>query len=199
MGSLRVGLTGGIGSGKSLVAERWQARGALIVDADVLARDVVAPGTDGLAAIAALWPAVISADGALDRKALAALVFADDAARRALNEIVHPRVRARAAELDANAPDEAIVVHVVPLLFESDYGATFPLTVAVIAPHRERIARVAARDGIDPHAVQSRMDAQIDPDEARRRASFVIENDGDLATLEARADDVYYRLLVLRG
>jgi dephospho-CoA kinase len=192
--TLRVGLTGGIGSGKSAVAELWRARGAVIVDADRLARDVVAPGTPGLRAIARRWPAVIGADGTLDRAALAHIVFGDDAQREALNGIIHPRVRALADAMEANAPEGSIAVHVIPLLFEGEYWKSCDATVAVIAPDHARVSRVVARDGINAEGVLARMRAQIDPSEARARATYVIENDADLETLRARAFAVYDQL-----
>jgi dephospho-CoA kinase len=191
---LRVGLTGGIGSGKSAVAEFFRERGATIVDADVLAREAVAAGSDGLRAIRERWPEAIAADGSLDRAALARIVFDDERARAELNAIVHPRVRARAAEIEREAPD-GIVVHVVPLLFEGDYWRSCAKTVVVIAPVEARIARVIARDGIEREAVERRMLAQIDPEQARTRADYAIENDGDLADLRARSDRVYDALL----
>ncbi len=184
----RVGLTGGIGSGKSAVAAFWRERGATIVDADALAHAAVAPGTPALAAIAARWPHAVAPDGTLDRAALARIVFADEA-------IVHPRVRAAADALEAAAPAGALVVHVVPLLFEGDFWRRCDATVVVTAPEGERIARVRARDGVDEASVVQRMRAQIDPAEARRRATYVIANDADLATLRERANAVYDRLL----
>lgn len=196
---MRVGLTGGIGSGKSAVADVWRERGATVVDADRLARDAVAPGTAGLRAIAQRWPAVVAADGTLDRAALARAVFADDAERAQLNAIVHPAVRELGDALEAAAPPGAIVVHVVPLLFEGDFWRRCDATVAVLAPEAQRIARVEARDGVDEAAVRARMRAQIDPEEARRRATYVIENDADLATLRQRANALYDALLLGRG
>jgi dephospho-CoA kinase len=199
MPALRVGLTGGIGSGKSVVADVWRERGATIVDADRLARDAVAPGTAGLRAIAERWPAVVAADGTLDRAALARAVFGDDAQRAQLNAIVHPLVRALGERLEAAAPSDAIVVHVVPLLFEGDFWRRCDATVAVLAPEAQRIARVTARDGVDEAAVRARMRAQIDPEEARRRATYVIDNDAGLATLRDRANAAYDALLLRRG
>src|SRR5690606_4987528 len=120
VGVLRVGLTGGIGAGKSEVARRLAGHGAVVVDADRLAREVVAPGTDGLAEMVARFGRrVLTADGGLDRAALAAVVFDDEAARRDLEAIIHPRVRARTAALVAAAPSDAVVVNDVPLLVEA--------------------------------------------------------------------------------
>ncbi len=192
---MRVGLTGGIGSGKSAVARFFSGWGAVVIDADVLAREVVEPGTSAFAQIAGLWPSVISLQGSLDRAALARIVFEDPAARGALTAIVHPRVRERAAQLEAAAPHGSVVIHVVPLLFEGDYWKTCDRTVLVRAPRAERIARVVARDGSTPAAVEARMAAQIDPARAAELADYVIENDGDVPALESDARRVYEMLL----
>jgi dephospho-CoA kinase len=194
MAKLRVGLTGGIGSGKSAVAGFLAELGATVIDADSLAREVVAPGSVGLREIGALWPQAIGPDGALDRAALAAIVFADDAARARLNAITHPRVRARAAELERDAPG-GLVVHVVPLLFEGDFWRGCDRTVVVFAPAETRIARVVTRDSTDPMAVERRMAAQIDPALARARADYVIDNDGDREDLRERSALVHAALL----
>jgi dephospho-CoA kinase len=194
MAKLRVGLTGGIGSGKSAVAGFLAARGTTVIDADLLAREVVAPGSDGLRAIGALWPRAIGPDGALDRPALAAIVFADDTARARLNVITHPRVRERADALERAAPD-GLVVHVVPLLFEGDFWRRCDKTVVVIAPDEVRIARVVARDAAERAAVERRMAAQIAPELARARADYVVENDGDLGDLRAASERLHDALL----
>jgi len=188
-----VGLTGGIGSGKSAVAELFAQCGATIVDADLLAREAVAPGTSGFAEIASRWPQTIR-DGVLDRAALAAIVFADATARAELDAIVHPRVRALAAQREAAAGDGAIVVHVIPLLFEGDYWKTCARNVLVTAPREARIARVMARDGWTRAAIEARMAAQIDPEVARTLADDVIENDADRDLLAERARAVYARI-----
>jgi len=194
-----VGLTGGIGSGKSAVARFFSAWGAVIIDADVLAREVVAPGTPGFAQIAKLWPAVIDAKGTLDRAALSHIVFADAAARERLTAIVHPRVRGAADTLEAAAPAGSIVVHVVPLLFEGDYWRRCEVNVLVVAPSDVRIGRVVARDGLTAAEVQARIAAQIDPRRAARMADFVIDNDAGLPALEARARQVYDALRLRAG
>jgi len=195
MRTVRVGLTGGIGAGKSSVASVFRDRGALVIDADALARAALEPGTDGARAVAAAWPHVMDAAGAIDRAALARVVFDDPAARERLNAIVHPQVRARAEELERAAPPGTIVVHDVPLLFEGDYWRSCDATVLVTAPVEARVARTIARGGIDRAQVLDRMRAQIDPDEARRRATIVIANDADLATLRTRANAAYDELL----
>jgi dephospho-CoA kinase len=189
---MRVGLTGGIGSGKSAVARFFSDWGALIIDADQLAREVVAPGTEGLAEIAAIWPQVII-EGSLDRAALSRIVFDDATARERLNEIIHPRVRALAAQRD-DAPAGTIVVHMIPLLFEGEYWKMCDRTVLVTAPVEIRIARVMARDGVTREEVEARMRAQIDPDVARTLATDIIRNNGDLETLEQRTRAVFATL-----
>lgn len=194
MAKLRVGLTGGIGSGKSAVAAFLADAGSTIIDADVLAREVVAPGSAGLRAIGEAWPEVIAPDGTLDRETLARIVFADERARERLNAITHPRVRERAAQIERDAPD-GVIVHVIPLLFEGDYWRTCDRTVVVIAPREARLARVVARDATQREAVERRMAAQIDPELARRRADYVVENDGGLAELRARSARLYEALL----
>ncbi|HEV3088725.1 MAG TPA: dephospho-CoA kinase [Candidatus Elarobacter sp.] len=194
MAKLRVGLTGGIGSGKSAVAAVFAERGATIIDADLLAREVVAQGSAGLREIAAVWPQAVGPGGALDRAALAQVVFADEEARARLNAIIHPRVRARAAEIERDAPD-GVIVQVIPLLFEGDYWRQCDKTVVVIAPDEARIARVIARDTTEREAVERRMAAQIAPELARARAGYVVENDGDLHDLRERSNIVYDALL----
>ncbi len=188
---MRIGLTGGIGSGKSAVAEVWRERGATIIDSDLLAREATAPGSRGLSEIALRWPSVIAADGSLDRAALASIVFNNEKELATLNGIVHPRVRALAKARETEAPAGGLVVHVIPLLFEGEYWRMCDVNVAVVAPDEARIARVMQRDGVDRARVLERMRAQIDPSEARRRATYTIDNDGDLATLRTRANVVY--------
>jgi dephospho-CoA kinase len=190
MAKLRVALTGGIGSGKSAVAAVFAERGATVIDADVLAREVVAPHSEGLREIAELWPEAIGPDGALNRPAMAQIVFGDENARARLNGITHPRVRALAAEREAAAP-AGVIVHVIPLLFEGEAWRGFEKTVLVTAPAEARIARVIARDATDRDTVERRMAAQIAPELARARAGYVIENDGDLAALREQSMRCY--------
>ena len=143
--ALRVGLTGGIGSGKSEVARIFAEFGAYIIDTDELAREAVAPNSDGLLAIAHIWPQFVRG-GVLDRMALAEVVFSDPQALARLNEIVHPFVRRLAKERETHAKPDQLIVHVVPLLFESGYIDMVDKSVVVIAPEEERIARVVQRD-----------------------------------------------------
>lgn len=187
---MRVGLTGGIGSGKSEVARIFEELGAFIVDTDILAREAVAPNSDGLLAIARVWPAVVRS-GQLDRNALAEIVFKNPDERERLNQIVHPFVRRLAQECEKHARPEQLIVHVVPLLFETGYLELVDTSVLVIAPESDRIARVMQRDRIDEAHVRARIAAQIDPEEARKRADIVIENDGNLGHLRQRVEAVY--------
>jgi dephospho-CoA kinase len=194
---LRVGLTGGIGSGKSTVARRLVQRGAWLVDADVLAREVVEPGSDGLAEIvAAFGTAVLDVDGALDRPALAGVVFGDRAARERLNGIVHPRVRRRSDQLIAAAPADAIVLQDIPLLVEGAMGPRFPLVVVVHADADERIERLVRQRGMSEADARARVAAQAD-DEARRAAADVwLDNSGAPTALDAAVDELWQDRLV---
>lgn len=190
---MRVGLTGGIGAGKSEVAGIFGDLGAFIVDTDVIAREVVAPQSDGLLEIARVWPAAVR-NGALDRAALADIVFSDAAARERLNALLHPHIRRLALEREVRAAPGQLIVHVVPLLFETGYDRLVDKSILVAAPLERRIARVAERDRLDEARVRARMAVQVDPSEARDRADFVIENDGDLDRLKERSTAAYEAL-----
>lgn len=187
---MRVGLTGGIGSGKSEVARIFEDLGAFIIDTDVLAREAVAPYSDGLMEIARVWPQVVR-NNVLDRAALGEIVFSDADARARLNDIVHPHVRRLARERESFAAAGQMIVQVVPLLFETGYDRNVDKSVVVVAPEASRIARISSRDHLDEARVRARMAAQISPEEARRRADVVIENDENLATLRERVRSVY--------
>jgi dephospho-CoA kinase len=175
---LRIGLTGGIGSGKSTVSRLLGEHGAVVVDADVIAREVVAPGTPGLAAIVeAFGPTVLASDGSLDRPGLAAVVFADPEARRRLDGIVHPLVRARAGELEAAAPADAVVVHDVPLLAETGQGSSYDLVVVVEADPAVRVARLVQR-GLTADDARARIAVQATDEQRRAIADVVLDNSG---------------------
>jgi dephospho-CoA kinase len=180
---MRVGLTGGIGSGKSEVARIFEELGAFIIDTDVLAREAVAPHSDGLMAIARVWPNVVRG-GQLDRNALAEIVFKDPAERE----------RLKAQEREKHAQPGQLIVHVVPLLFETGYGALVDKSVVIIAPLGERIARVMQRDRVDEAQVRARVEAQMAPEVARKMADYVIENDGNLGHLRERTEAIYREL-----
>lgn len=190
---MRVGLTGGIGSGKSEVAALFEEFGAFVIDTDALAREAVAPNGDGFLAIAREWPDVIRR-GVLDRAALADVVFADPAARARLNAILHPIVRRMAAARERKAHPGQLIVHVVPLLFETGYDGLVDRTIVVVAPPEARLARILARDRLDEGRARARMEAQIAPEKARARADDVIENDAGLGTLRERVRVLYDRL-----
>lgn len=194
---LRVGLTGGIGSGKSAVAARLVERGAVLIDADQVAREVVAPGTEGLAEIvAAFSDAVLDDDGALDRVALGAVVFADEKARRRLESITHPRVRARTAELAAAAPPDAIVVNDVPLLVEVGLAPTYHLVIVVQTAVTTRLERLARGRGMDRAEAERRIAAQADDARRRAAADVVLTNDGSLTDLHDAVDALWRQRLL---
>ncbi|MCW3817009.1 dephospho-CoA kinase [Micromonospora sp. DR5-3] len=194
---LMVGLTGGIGSGKSAVASRLAAFGAVIIDSDRVAREVVAPGSEGLAEIvAAFSDRVLDARGALDRAALGAVVFADEAARRRLEAIIHPRVRARTAELAAAAAPDAIVVNDVPLLVEVGLAPTYHLVVVVQTAVATRLARLARDRGMDRAEAERRIAAQADDARRQEAADVLLTNDGPLDELHAAVDALWRDRLV---
>jgi dephospho-CoA kinase len=191
-GVIRVGLTGGIGAGKTAVAGLLAGHGAVVIDADALAREVVAPGSPGLARVAAEFGAgVLGLDGGLDRAALAAVVFADRDARERLNAIVHPLVAARTAELASAAPPGTVIVHDVPLLVEADLAAAYDLVLVVEAPAEARIRRLRESRGMTEEDARARMSAQATDEQRRAVADVVIDNGGDLAELAAAVDRVW--------
>ncbi|MFB9544235.1 dephospho-CoA kinase [Micromonospora sagamiensis] len=194
---LKVGLTGGIGSGKSAVAARFARLGAVVVDSDRIAREVVAPGSDGLSEIVATFGAgVLAPDGSLDRPALGALVFGDEAARRRLEAITHPRVRARSAELAAAASPEAIVVNDVPLLVEVGLAPTYHLVVVVRTAPEIRLARLARDRGMSRAEAERRIAAQADDARRRAVADVVLANDATLDDLHDAVDALWHGRLV---
>jgi dephospho-CoA kinase len=187
-----VGLTGGIGAGKSAVARRLAHHGAVIIDADVLAREVVAPGTSGLAEIVDQFgDGVLTSGGELDRPALGAQVFGDDAARRGLERIIHPRVRARTAELIHGAPLDAIVVNDVPLLVETGLAPSYHLVIVVDADRDVRIRRLVQDRDMTAEQANARIAAQADDARRRAAADIVIDNNAGLQDLDARVDLLY--------
>jgi dephospho-CoA kinase len=191
---VRVGLTGGIASGKSLVAAELAARGAIIIDADVLAREVVEPGTPAMAAIIDRFGSDVVQDGQLDRVRLAQIVFADPSARRDLERIVHPAVRARAAELERAAGDAAVVVHVIPLLVETGQQKNFDLVVTVDADHETQVQRLMARNGFTRAEAESRIAAQASREDRKRSADVVLDNTGTVAQLREQIDALWAEL-----
>ncbi|HSK25806.1 MAG TPA: dephospho-CoA kinase [Jiangellales bacterium] len=192
--TLRVGLTGGIGAGKSEVARLLAGHGAVVVDADALAREVVARGTDGLGeVVAAFGPQVLTPSGDLDRPALGRLVFADPAARSRLEAIVHPRVRRRAAEIEAAASPRTVVVHDIPLLVETGQPSRFDAVLVVDVPEELQVERLRGR-GMAEADARARIAAQASRAERLAAATVVIDNSGSLQDLRERVRQVWQEL-----
>jgi dephospho-CoA kinase len=191
-----VGLTGNIGSGKSTIGRMFAARGVPVIDADDLLREAQAPGQPAHAEIAAAWPEAVAPDGAVDRKRLGRIVFADPAARRRLEAITHPRIqelsRARAGAL-ADAGHQ-LALYEATLLVESGRHKELDGLIVVTASPATRLARVVARDGLSEDEVQARMRAQMPEEDKVRLATHVINNDGDLAATEAQVDRIIAEL-----
>jgi dephospho-CoA kinase len=192
---LRVGLTGGIGAGKSEVSRRLAAQGAVIIDADAAARDVVAPGTDGLAEIIdAFGPEILLPDGTLDRPRLGDLVFADPAKRATLNAIIHPKVGARMSELEQAAGPNAIVVHDVPLIAENGLADAYDLVIVVDVPPRIQIDRLTKLRGMTRDQAEARISAQATRQQRLSIADIVIDNSGSLTELDRQIGDLWPNL-----
>lgn len=193
---VHVGLTGGIAAGKSAVARVLQERGALLVDSDALARLVLEKGTDGLAAVQdEFGDRVITADGELDRVEMARIVFGDEGARQRLNRIVHPRIRAAARRIVAEAGPDAVVVQDVPLLVETGQADAFDLVIVVEAPLEERLRRMVEDRGMSRADAEARIAAQATDEQRRAVADVVIVNDADLERLASVANQVWDRFL----
>jgi len=190
---LLVGLTGGIGAGKSTVSELLAARGAVIVDADQVARAVVEPGQPALQKLLERFgEGILDADGRLARGALAKVAFADDQSRLDLEEITHPAINEEFTRRVAEAPSDAIVVLDVPLLAESEQARKRPYQTVIVveAPRDVRLARLEAR-GVDRADAEARMAAQADDEERRKLATYVVDNAGDRAALERQVDELW--------
>ncbi|QEU95053.1 dephospho-CoA kinase [Streptomyces kanamyceticus] len=189
---LKVGLTGGIGAGKSEVSRLLVARGAVLIDADKIAREVVEPGTPGLAAVVeAFGREVLAPDGSLDRPKLGGIVFADPERLAVLNSIVHPLVGARSAELEASASGDAVVVHDVPLLAENGLAPLYDLVVVVDASPGTQLDRLVRLRGMSEEDARARMAAQATREKRLEIADVVIDNDGPLDGLAERVGAVW--------
>ena len=189
---LRVGLTGGIGSGKSEVSARLAEHGAVVIDADQLAREVVAAGTPGLAEIViAFGPEMVTEDGELDREAMARRIFGDDEARKRLEAIIHPRVRARATEIEAAAPRDAVVVHDIPLLVETGQAGNFDVLLVVDSSPDDQVRRLVDHREMTEDEARGRIAAQAGREQRLAAADLVLSNDGSLAQLRAAVDQVW--------
>jgi dephospho-CoA kinase len=192
---LRVGLTGGIGAGKSEVSRRLAAYGAIVIDADLIAREVVAPGTDGLAEVVEAFGAgVLGPDGALDRALLGELVFADEQKLARLNAIVHPRVGARMQELEESAGPDSIVVHDVPLIAENGLSGGYDLVIVVDVPPRMQVDRLVRLRGMSRDQAKARMAAQAAREQRLSIADMVVDNSGSLAELDRQVGDLWTEL-----
>lgn len=193
--TLRVGLTGGIASGKSTVSGILAELGAVVVDADVLAREVVARGTPGLdAVVGEFGTSVLTAEGDLDRPAMGALVFADPDARRRLEAIIHPLVHERGARLEAQAPEHAVVVHDIPLLAEGGRAGSFDAVIVVDAPVDLQVERMLTDRGWTREEAESRIGAQATREDRLAIATYVIDNTGTLDELRRQVEQVYAAL-----
>ncbi|MFB7995418.1 dephospho-CoA kinase [Streptomyces sp. NPDC056002] len=189
---LKVGLTGGIGAGKSEVSRLLVEHGAVLIDADRIAREVVEPGTPGLAAVVeAFGSEVLAPDGSLDRPALGAIVFADADRLAVLNSIVHPLVGARSAELEAAATGDSVVVHDVPLLAENGLAPLYDVVVVVDASPETQLDRLVRLRGMSEEDARARMAAQATRDKRLEIADIVIDNDVPLDELHRRVDAVW--------
>ena len=192
---LNVGLTGGIASGKSAVSQRMAGHGAVIIDADQLARQAVAPGSEALAEIVeGFGEDMLTAEGRLDRAALGERVFGDESARERLNSIVHPRVRAEAARQREYVADGSVVVEDIPLLIETGQQDRFDVVVVVQAPHEERVRRMVEDRGMSREEAESRVRAQASDKERAAAADVVLDNSGSLEELVRRVDDLWETL-----
>lgn len=192
---LKVGLTGGIGAGKSEVSRLLAGYGAVLIDADRIAREVVEPGTPGLAAVVeAFGPGILTNEGALDRPGLGAIVFADAERLATLNAIVHPLVGARSAELERTAGAGSVVVHDVPLLTENGLAPLYDLVVVVDASPETQLDRLVRLRGMTRSDARARMAAQASREERRAVADLIIDNDGPLEALEPQVRSLWSQL-----
>ena len=192
---MRVGLTGGVASGKSTVSTMLAELGAVVIDADLLAREAVAPGSDGLAeVVAAFGPEVLTPEGELDRPAVGAIIFADPEHRRVLESILHPRVRARAAQIESAVPAEAVVVHDIPLLAETGQAAGFDAVVVVDVPAEVQVERMTSLRGMAREDAEARIAAQASREQRRAIATYVIDNTGSIEDLRAEVARVFEEL-----
>jgi dephospho-CoA kinase len=193
--SVRVGLTGGIASGKSTVSAILAELGAVVIDADLIAREVVARGTPGLdAVVAEFGPGVLTPEGDLDRPAMGARVFADPSARKRLEAIIHPLVHQRSAELEAAAPPGSVIVHDIPLLAEVGRGGQFDAVLVVDAPTEEQVTRMVRDRGWTREDAESRIAAQASREDRLAIATHVIDNTGSLDDLRRRVEEAYAEL-----
>ncbi|MFI2028454.1 dephospho-CoA kinase [Streptomyces buecherae] len=192
---LKLGLTGGIGAGKSEVSRLLASYGAVVIDSDKIAREVVEPGTPGLAAVVAEFgEEILDSEGRLDRPKLGSIVFADPQRLAALNAIVHPLVRDRSAELESEAGADSIVVHDVPLLTENGLAPLFDLVLVVDASPQTQLDRLVRLRGMTEEEARSRMAAQATREQRKAVADLIVDNDGPLEALEPQVRKVWEQL-----
>lgn len=193
--TLRLGLTGGIASGKSTVSRIFAELGAIIIDSDVLAREVVAPGTEGLAeVVAAFGPEILTEDGEMDRAKVGAIVFADPDKRKVLEQVIHPRVFLRALEIDEAAGEHDVVINDIPLLVETNQADRFDAVVVVDVPTELQVERMVRDRGMTPEEASARIAAQASREQRLAVATYVIENTGTLEELHERVRQVWEQL-----
>ncbi|RCG33066.1 dephospho-CoA kinase [Sphaerisporangium album] len=196
---LKIGLTGGIGSGKSEVSRRLADHGAVVIDADKIAREVVEPGTSGLALVVETFgPGVLREDGTLNREKLGQIVFPDPEKLKRLNAIVHPRVGERMAELQRRAPSDAVVVYDVPLLAENGLAPMYDLVIVVDASDEVRLERLVTLRGMSREDALARVRAQASREDRLKIADIVVTNEGGLDDLDARVAEVWHQLQARR-
>jgi len=181
------------------VSARLAARGAVVIDSDLLAREVVAQGTDGLSEVVEAFGDVLTAEGELDRPAVGRIVFGDAVARRKLEAIIHPRVRARAAEIEAGAPEDAVVVHDIPLLVETGQADKFDLVLVVDVPQEVQVERVTRDRGMTDEEAKARIASQATREQRLAVADLVVDNSGSLEQLDARIDELWRELVTRPG
>ena len=192
---MRVGLTGGIGAGKSEVSRRLRDLGAVIIDADAIAREVVAPGTPGLAqVVAAFGPGVLTPGGALDRPRLGEIVFTDPAQLARLNAIIHPLVSERMLQIERSVPPDAVVVHDVPLLAENNLASRYDVVVVVDAPPEVALDRLARLRGMPGEQARARMAAQASREQRLAVADLVVDNSGSVTDLDTQVKRLWTEL-----
>ena len=192
---VRVGLTGGVAAGKSVVSAILRELGTIVIDADVLAREVVEPGTPGLAAVVdAFGPSVLAADGSLDRARVGAIVFGDPGRRAALEAIVHPLVRARAQQTELAAPPGVLVVHDIPLLVETGQASDYDAVLVVDVPEQTQVERATRDRGWSEEEARARISAQASRQDRLAAATHVIDNAGTLEDLRRRVTEVFEQL-----
>jgi dephospho-CoA kinase len=192
---LMVGLTGGIGSGKSTVAAMLARRGAVVIDADAIAREVVEPGRPALEKLVERFgPEILAADGSLDRPGLAAKAFVDEESKQALEAITHPAIGEEVLRRISEAPEDAVVVHDIPLLVEANRAKDYAAVIVVVAPLDVRLDRLEAR-GVDRADAQRRIALQTTDDERRKVATWVVDNSAEVDALEAQVEQIWAELL----